>query len=601
MTEPRRLFDCIQYHLERTPLPDMLAGKENGQWCTYSTQQVKDTVDKLSAGLLNLGISAGDMTAEGRDKIAIISKNRPEWLMIDMAVQRIGAILTPVYPTINVNELEFILQDAQVKMIFVNDEELFHKVLSVKDRVPSLTNIFTFEHVANARYWKDVISLADEAGVEKAAALADGIRYEDLATIIYTSGTTGTPKGVMLSHRNLLSNVLDSIPCFPPGDNMRALSFLPLNHVFERMVSYVYLFKGTSIYYAESLETIGDNLKEVKPTMFTTVPRLLEKVYDKIMAKGAELTGIKRKLFFWAHDLATRFEININMGIGYRMQLALANKLIFSKWREALGNRLLCIVTGGAACQVRLIRIFTAAGIPIMEGYGLTETSPVISVNRYQEKDRLFGSVGPLINNVEVKIAEDGEILCKGPNVMMGYYKRPDLTQDAITDGWYHTGDIGMVVENRFLKITDRKKEMFKTSGGKYVAPLPIENKLKESPFVEQVMVVGAERKFVGALIVPAISNLKDWARQQGIKATTSEELINQPQVIYLYKDLVENFNKYFNHVEQIKKFELLPREWSIETGEMTPKLSLKRKVIMEKFRDAIERIYQDTRQETVS
>lgn len=601
MTEPRRLFDCIQYHLERTPLPDMLAGKENGQWCTYSTQQVKDTVDKLSAGLLNLGVSAGDMTAEGRDKIAIISKNRPEWLMIDMAVQRIGAILTPVYPTINVNELEFILQDAQVRMIFVNDEELFHKVLSVKDRVPSLTHIFTFEHVANARYWKDVISLADEAGLGKAATIADGIRYEDLATIIYTSGTTGTPKGVMLSHRNLLSNVLDSIPCFPPGENMRALSFLPLNHVFERMVSYVYLFKGTSIYYAESLETIGDNLKEVKPTMFTTVPRLLEKVYDKIMAKGSELTGIKRKLFFWAHDLATRFEINKNMGIGYRMQLALANKLIFSKWREALGNRLLCIVTGGAACQVRLIRIFTAAGIPIMEGYGLTETSPVISVNRYQEKDRLFGSVGPLINNVEVKIAEDGEILCKGANVMMGYYKRPDLTEEAITDGWYHTGDIGMIVENRFLKITDRKKEMFKTSGGKYVAPLPIENKLKESPFVEQVMVVGAERKFVGALIVPALSNLKDWARQQGIKATTIEELINQSQVIHLYKDLVENFNKYFNHVEQIKKFELLPREWSIETGEMTPKLSLKRKVIMEKFRDVIERIYQDTRQETVS
>lgn len=601
MTEPRRLFDCIQYHLERTPLPDMLAGKENGQWCTYSTQQVKETVDKLSAGLLNLGISAGDMTAEGRDKIAIISKNRPEWLMIDMAVQRIGAILTPVYPTINVNELEFILQDAQVKMIFVNDEELFHKVLSVKDRVPSLTNIFTFEHVANARYWKDVTSLADEAGLRKAAAIADSIRYEDLATIIYTSGTTGTPKGVMLSHRNLLSNVLDSIPCFPPGDNMRALSFLPLNHVFERMVSYVYLFKGTSIYYAESLETIGDNLKEVKPTMFTTVPRLLEKVYDKIMAKGAELTGIKRKLFFWAHDLATRFAINKNMGIGYRIQLALANKLIFSKWREALGNRLLCIVTGGAACQVRLIRIFTAAGIPIMEGYGLTETSPVISVNRYQEKDRLFGSVGPLINNVEVKIAEDGEILCKGPNIMMGYYKRPDLTQEAITDGWYHTGDIGMIVENRFLKITDRKKEMFKTSGGKYVAPLPIENKLKESPFVEQVMVVGAERKFVGALIVPAISYLKDWARQQGIKAATLEELINQPPVIRLYKDLVENFNKYFNHVEQIKKFELLSREWSIETGEMTPKLSLKRKVIMEKFRDAIERIYEDSRKETVS
>ncbi|AXY76978.1 long-chain fatty acid--CoA ligase [Paraflavitalea soli] len=601
MTEPRRLFDCLQYHLERTPLPDMLAGKENGQWRSYSTQQVKETVDKLSAGLLNLGISAGDSTAEGRDKITVISKNRPEWLMLDMAVQQIGAVLTPVYPTISVPELEFILQDAQVKMVFVNDEDLYHKVMHVKDSVPSLKEIYTFEQVPNAKHWKEILSLGDATAAEKVRTIAASIQFEDLATIIYTSGTTGKPKGVMLSHRNLISNVMDSIPCFPPGENMRALSFLPLNHVFERMVSYIYLFKGTSIYYAESLETIGDNLKEVKPTMFTTVPRLLEKVYDRIMAKGAELTGIKRKLFFWAHDLATRFEINKNMGIGYRMQLALANKLIFSKWREALGNNLLCIVTGGAACQVRLIRIFTAAGIPIMEGYGLTETSPVISVNRYQEEGRMFGTVGPLINHVEVKIAEDGEILCKGPNIMMGYYKRPDLTSDSVVDGWYHTGDIGMLVDNKFLKITDRKKEMFKTSGGKYVAPLPIENKLKESPFVEQVMVVGSERKFVGALIVPSLSNLKDWARQQGIQTTALPQLIKDPKVIHLYKDLVESFNKYFNHVEQIKKFELLPDEWSVETGEMTPKLSLKRKVIMEKFRDAIERIYHDVRPEAVS
>ncbi|MBO9563116.1 MAG: long-chain fatty acid--CoA ligase [Niastella sp.] len=603
MTEPRRLFDCIQYHLDRTPLPDMFAGKENGQWRTYSTQQVKEIVDKLSAGLLNLGVTAGDMTAEGRDKIAIISKNRPEWLMLDMAVQQVGAILTPVYPTISISELEFILQDAEVKMIFVNDEDLFHKVQSIKEQVPSLKDIYTFEQVAGAKHWKEIMTLANEQAAEKVRTIAASVKYEDLATIIYTSGTTGKPKGVMLSHRNLLSNVMDSIPCFPPGDDnkMRALSFLPLNHVFERMVSYVYLFKGTAIYYAESLETIGDNLKEVKPTMFTTVPRLLEKVYDRIMSKGAELTGIKKKLFFWAHDLATRFEIDKNMGFSYRMQLALANKLIFSKWREALGNNLLCIVTGGAACQVRLIRIFTAAGIPIMEGYGLTETSPVISVNRYQQEGRKFGTVGPLIDHIEVKIAEDGEILCKGPNVMMGYYKRPDLTQESITNGWYHTGDIGMLVENRFLKITDRKKEMFKTSGGKYVAPLPIENKLKESPFVEQVMVIGAEKKFVGALIVPSISNLKDWARQQGIKTTTAAELVHDPAVIRMYKDLVENFNKYFNHVEQIKKFELLPNEWSIETGEMTPKLSLKRKVIMEKYRDAIDRIYHDTRTETVS
>ncbi len=601
MTEPRRLFDCLQYHLERTPLPDMLAGKENGQWRTYSTQQIKETVDKLSAGLLNLGISAGDSTAEGRDKITVMSKNRPEWLILDMAVQQIGAVLTPVYPTISVPELEFILQDAQVKMVFVNDEDLYHKVMSVKDNVPSLKEIYTFEQVPNAKNWQEILTLGDEAAAKKVRTIAASIQYEDLATIIYTSGTTGKPKGVMLSHRNLISNVLDCIPCFPPGVNMRALSFLPLNHVFERMVSYIYLFKGSSIYYAESLETIGDNLKEVKPTMFTTVPRLLEKVYDRIMAKGSELTGIKKKLFYWAHDLATRYEINKNMGIGYRMQLALANKLIFSKWREALGNNLLCIVTGGAACQVRLIRIFTAAGIPIMEGYGLTETSPVISVNRYQEKGRMFGSVGPLIDHVEVKIAEDGEILCKGPNIMMGYYKRPDLTGDSIVDGWYHTGDIGMLVDNKFLKITDRKKEMFKTSGGKYVAPLPIENKLKESPFVEQVMVVGSERKFVGALIVPSLSNLKDWARHQGIQTTSLAQLIKDPKVIHLYKDLVESFNKYFNHVEQIKKFELLPDEWSVETGEMTPKLSLKRKVIMEKFRDAIERIYHDARPEAVS
>jgi long-chain acyl-CoA synthetase len=593
MTEPRRLFDCIDYHLERNPLPDMLAAKEAGQWRTFSTQEVKEITDKLSMGLLQLGIDTGDMSFQQRDKVAIISKNRPEWIMLDLAVQRIGAVLVPVYPTINVNELEFVLNDAQVKLVFVNDEETFHKVLSIKSKVPSIKEIFSFEHVANSRHWKEMLVSPDAAGIEKINSISDKIQYKDLATIIYTSGTTGTPKGVMLSHENILSNVLACIPCLPPITKMRALSFLPLNHIFERMISYFYLFKGASIYYAESMDTIGDNLKEVKPDMFTTVPRLLEKVYDRIMAKGEELTGIKRKLFFWAHDLATRYEINKNMGIWYNMQLALANKLIFSKWREALGNNLLCIVSGGAACQVRLIRIFTAAKIPILEGYGLTETSPVISVNRYEEQMRKFGTVGPPIDNVEVKIAEDGEILCKGPNIMIGYYKRPDLTAESVKDGWYLTGDIGMMVDGKFLKITDRKKELFKTSGGKYVAPLPIENKLKESRFVEQVMVIGAEKKFVGALLIPSFANLRDWARQQGIKDCSNEELIRESKVVNLYKDLVESFNKYFNHVEQIKKFELLPQEWSIETGEMTPKLSIKRKVVMEKFRDAIERIYE--------
>jgi len=389
------------------------------------------------------------------------------------------------------------------------------------------------------------------------------------------------------------------MPCFPPGNNLRALSFLPLNHIFERMVSYLYLFRGTSIYYAESFETIGENLKEVKPHMFTTVPRLLEKVYDKIMQKGNELRGIKRKLFFWAHDLAEKFELNKKQSAWYRFQLSMANKIVFSKWREGLGNKIICIVTGGAACQARLIKIFTAAKIPIMEGYGLTETSPVIAVNRYNEKERMIGTVGPLINGVEVKIAEDGEILCKGPNVMMGYYKRPDITANEMTGEWYHTGDIGTLVESshnpglKSLKITDRKKELFKTSGGKYVAPLPIENKLKESPFIEQVMLVGAEKKFVGALIVPSFPNLRDWANKIGISAQTDEDLTHDRKVIDMYKDLVESFNKYFNHVEQVKKFELLSNEWSIDTGEMTPKMSLKRKVIMEKYRDAINRIYE--------
>jgi long-chain acyl-CoA synthetase len=466
-------------------------------------------------------------------------------------------------------------------------------VLSIRDRVPSLKHIFTFEHVANARHWKEVLSQSTPEGIARIKPIADSIKYEDVATIIYTSGTTGTPKGVMLSHRNILSNVMASIPCFPPGTDMKALSFLPLNHIFEKMVTYVYLFKGTSIYYAESLETIADNLREVKPHMFTTVPRLLEKVYDRIMQKGSELTGIKKKLFFWAHSLAEKFEINSNQGLWYNLQLGIANKIIFKKWREALGNNIKCIVSGGAACQVRLIRIFTAGGITIMEGYGLTETSPVISVNRYQEDGRMFGSVGPLIDDVEVRIAEDGEILCKGPNVMVGYYKRPDLTTEVISaDGWFHTGDIGMMVNNRFLKITDRKKELFKTSGGKYVAPLPVENKLKESPFIEQVMIVGPERKFVGALIIPAFPTLLDWARQNNIQSSNNEELLRNPKVIALYKELVESFNKFFNHVEQIKKFELLPNEWSIDTGEMTPKLSMKRKVITEKYKDAIERIY---------
>jgi long-chain acyl-CoA synthetase len=568
------------------------AAKERGAWRKYPTSEVKEIVDQLSAGLLASGYHAGDRGIEGRDKIAILAKNRPEWMFLDLATQQIGVVLVPLYPTIHINDLEFVLNDAQVKAVFVNDEDLFHKVQNVRSKVPSIREVFSIEHVNGAPHWKELLTKGKQEHFQQLSAAAEMVNTEDLFTIIYTSGTTGTPKGVMLSHHNILSNVNASLPVFPPGENMVSLSFLPLNHIFERMVTYIYLFKNTSIYYAEGLETIGENLKEVKPNMFTTVPRLLEKVYDRIMQKGNELTGVKRKLFFWAHSLAEKFEINKPMSISYRIQLAIANKLIFSKWREGLGDRIQCIVTGGAACQVRLIRIFTAARIVIMEGYGLTETSPVIAVNRYQEEGRMFGTVGPLIENVEVQIAEDGEILCKGPNVMMGYYKRPDLTAQELEGGWYHTGDIGTLVENRFLKITDRKKELFKTSGGKYVAPLPIENKLQESPLIEQIMVVGPERKFVGALIVPAFPYLKEWCRKQSLPELSREEMVRHPKVMELYRELVETFNKFFNHVEQVKKFELLPYEWTVDTGELTPKLSLKRKVISEKYRDVVERIY---------
>lgn len=588
------MFDSLEYQLNKFPLDTLLAAKEGGQWRKYSTAEVKDIVDKLSVGLMSWGISGNDMSIEGRDKIAVLSKNRPEWVMLDLAVQQTGAVLTPVYPTINVNELKFIFKDAQVKMVFVNDQELYHKVLSIKDDVPSLQQIFTFEHVPNARHWKEALQELNDDNRKKLNEASSKIQYEDLATIIYTSGTTGTPKGVMLSHRNILSNVMDSMECFDEIGirNERALSFLPLNHIFERMVTYIYLFTGVSIYYAESLDTIGDNLREVKPALFTTVPRLLEKTYERIMIKGHELKGIKKKLFFWALELGRKFEINRNHSLWYKFHLAIANKLIFSKWREALGGNIKAIVTGSAACQVKLLKIFTSARIVIMEGYGLTETSPVVSVNRYTEKGRMFGSVGPLIKNVEVKIAEDGEILCKGPNIMMGYYKRPDLTAEVMKDGWFCTGDIGIFVDNKFLKITDRKKEIFKTSGGKYVAPLPIENKMKESRWIEQMIVVGAERKFAGALIVPAFGVLKEWCLEQGIDYPGNNEIIKNEKVLAIIKDTVERYNQFFNQVEQIKKFELLPNEWTVDGGEMTPTLKLKRKVIMEKYRDAIERIY---------
>jgi long-chain acyl-CoA synthetase len=593
MNKPHRLFDCLDVQLQKGGVEGALVAKEGGQWRRYSTREIKDIVDKLSAGLLAMGISSGDMSVEGRDKIAIICKNRPEWVFVDLAVQQIGAVLVPIYPTAHVNDIRFIMNDAAVKLVFFNDGELVQKIREVVPQVPTVKEVFSFEKMDSVRHWTELLTLGTQEHFAGIQSTEKKINTEDLFTIIYTSGTTGSPKGVMLSHHNVLSNVMSTLPDFPLVMNTRVISFLPLNHIFERMVTYIYLFAGASIHYAESLENLGDNFKEVKPEMFTTVPRLLEKVFEKILAKGNDQTGIKRKLFFWALRLGETYDIQRKGSAGYQVQLALARKIVFSKWREGLGNSVKCIVTGAAACPVRLIRIFSAAGIPILEGYGQTESSPVISVNQLDESAWMMGTVGPVIKGVEVKMAEDGEILCKGPNVMMGYYKRPDLTAETVIDGWLHTGDIGTLVNNKFLKITDRKKEIFKTSGGKYVAPQPIENKLAESPFIEQVMVVGAGEKFTAALIVPSQRALADWCKQKGLEANNNAEALCQhPQVFGYFKEIINEANKNFNQVEQVKKFELLPKEWSIEGGELTPTLKLKRKVIMEKYGDVVRRIY---------
>ena len=574
----------------------MLSAKENGNWVNYSTEQVVNITQQFSAGLLELGVSGNGFTAEGSDKIAIISNNRPEWVFTDLAAQQIGAILIPIYPTTNPLELEFILNDTATKYVFVSSKDLYDKVKDVTAKVPSVLNIYSFDTIEGVPHWSEITKLASENTLAKVADLKTKIPDSHLATIIYTSGTTGVPKGVMLKHSNIFSNVLFSKKSFPFEDapETRVLSFLPLNHIFEKTCTYIYLFSGISIYYAESLDTIGDNLKEIKPNGFTTVPRLLEKVFEKIMLAGSHLTGFKKTLFFWAVGLAEKYDNIQSGGPWYNLQLALANKLIFQRWREALGGNISFIITGGAACQVKLLRIFNAAKIPVFEGYGPTENSPVISVNRMEKGGTKFGTVGPPIDGIQVRLAEDGEIQVSGPCVMAGYYKRPDITAETVVDGWLLTGDIGVFEDSKFLKIIDRKKELFKTSGGKYVAPQPIENKLMESPFVEQVIVIGSERKFVGALIVPSVATLKEWMREKEIAFTTIEDALHHPKVLELYRQLVESFNCFFNHVEQIKKFELLPREWSVNTGELTPKLSLKRKVIMEKYKDAVERIYTD-------
>lgn len=589
MIQITRLFDFPYYQLEKNNVPDCLVTKYNGVWVKTSTQEYVDKSNAISRALLRMGI-------QKNDKIAIISSsNRTEWNIMDIGVMQTGAQTVPIYPTIAAEDYEYILNHSEASYCFVSDDVVLQKLLSIQKNVPLLKDIYSFDEINGCKNWKEVLTLGEDTSNQDVVEdRKNNVKPEELATIIYTSGTTGKPKGVMLSHNNIVSNVLDSSPRIPFEEGTsRALSFLPICHIFERVILYIYQYYSVAIYFAESIEKLSDNINEVKPTVFSVVPRLLEKVYDKIYAKGAELTGIKKKLFFWAIDLGLKYEPYGANGFWYETQLKIARKLIFSKWQEGLGGNLTVMVSGSAALQPRLTRVFAAAGMPVMEGYGLTETSPVISVNDMRNGGFKVGCVGRVINNVEVKIAEDGEILCKGPNVMMGYYKDQQLTDEVIINGYFHTGDIGEIDAQGFLKITDRKKEMFKTSGGKYIAPQLIENAMKQSLFIEQIMVIGDGEKMPGAFIQPSFDFLREWAKRHHEEiGDLNEEIASNPKVVARIQDEVNEINKKFGNWEMIKRFELTPNIWSIDGGELTPTLKLKRKVVREKYKDLYDKIY---------
>ncbi|MFM2285281.1 MAG: hypothetical protein RLZZ543_778 [Bacteroidota bacterium] len=581
-----RIIDLLPNYKANYKRSDMLVAKQNGQWVPLDIDAFISAVDDLSYGLMDAGIGPDD-------KVAIISSNCPEWNIADFAIAQIGAVSVPVYPTMSAGDTEFILKDADVKIAFVLDVDLYRKVEGLQDKLPVLSAIYSFKKDASIKHWTEIREKGkSHPQPEQLNAYKAAVKPEQMLTLIYTSGTTGTPKGVMLSHSNLITNVIAAGEVCPVTNEHKVLSFLPLSHIFERMLVYLYIYVGAGVYYAESLDTIGENLKEVSPFAFSTVPRLLEKVYDKIVAKGHELKGIKRSLFFWALNLGHQYELDGKNGWWYEFQLGIANKLIFSKWREALGNNVGVIVSGSAALQPRLARVFTAARINVLEGYGLTETSPVVTVNRLDKGMRAFGSVGPAIRDVQVKIAADGEILCKGPNVMLGYYKRQDLTDEVLKDGWFYTGDIGEM-NGQLLRITDRKKEIFKTSGGKYIAPQMMENKFKESIYIEQIMVVGEGRKHPSALIVPNFVLLRDWAKANGKEGFSNDQLCKDADVIALLQKEVDTHNAVFSNYEMIKKFVLLPTEWSTASGELTPKLSLKRRVLLDQYAGVIDAFYQ--------
>lgn len=578
--------EMLSYQIEHFPQEDAICGKENGVWKKYSAQESQDIIDQISFGLLEYGIQPGD-------KIAIISNNRPEYNFVDLACLQIKAVDVPIYPSISEKEYEFIFNQAESKIVFLSSEDILQKVKNIQDRTPALEKIFTFDKIENAAHWSEIKREGNSSLEEKLKELKASIKDTDLASIIYTSGTTGEQKGVMLSHKNIVSNIMSCIAMVPHGKEDKALSFLPLCHIFERTLTYFYMRVGVSIYYAENLDKIIDNLQEIKPQYFNTVPRLLEKLYEIIVSKGRSLSGLKKSIFFWAVNLGLDYDVKGENSAWYNLKLAIARKLVFVKWQEALGGNIKGIITGAAALQPRLAKIFNAAGIKVRQGYGLTETSPVLTVNLFEDGEYHFESVGPVIPNVEIKIAENGEVLARGDNIMMGYYKHPEITKKVIDeDGWFHTGDVGEFIDGKFLKITDRLKEIFKTSGGKYITPQPIENKMKESFFIEQIMVIGENRRFPSALVIPAFPYVRKWCELKNIKVETNEDIINNQQVYDRIWEEIEKGNKDFGKTRKIKKIKLLADQWSVDTGELTPTQKLKRKVIKQKYADIIDEIY---------
>ncbi|MEN8812735.1 MAG: AMP-dependent synthetase/ligase [Candidatus Arcticimaribacter sp.] len=584
--KPTRLFDFLAQQLEQ-PLDKCLNTKYNGKWVATSTQEFYDKVQQASRKLLQMGVKHGD-------KVALIStNNRTEWCIMDQAVLQLGATTVPIYPTITGPEYEYVLTHSESRFCFISDAEIFEKLNKVAKNT-MLEGIYSFEEVKGCDSWTMLFENDDPSLQNKVEDARAAVKPEDLATIIYTSGTTGLPKGVMLSHNNVVSNVLSATQKLPlTKDKNVALSFLPVCHIFERVILYIYYHNAIEIHFAESIEKISENINEVHPYFMTAVPRLLEKVYDKIYARGAELTGIKQKLFYWAVELGLKYEPYGQNGFIYEMKLAIARKLIFSKWKEALGGNLELISSGSAALQPRLARVFSAAGMTIAEGYGMTESSPVITVSEEANRGNKFGAVGRAIDGVEIKIAEDGEILCKGPNVMQGYYKDPEKTAETIIDGYLHTGDIGEIDADGFLKITDRKKELFKTSGGKYIAPQLIENQMKQSLFIEQIMVIGEGQKMPAALIQPAFEYIETWAQENNVSVGDNMESICQNEtLIAAIQEDITTHNQNFGKWEQIKKFELTPDVWSIDDGHLTPTMKVKRKVVKEKYKALSDKIY---------